>query len=462
MKAIPNENHDGIIGAVVAACNDFKPIPGTEQIIDGIDAINICTGLVQDDQLLIKGNEVFGRRCFGAGDAIRIGEGTSAVLRGRQAAYDVLQEMGEKYNYDDYLSLSKEYIDSQQHPVRIIPDLYAPSPARMNEKGFVLIDCLYGFACNPCAFSCPHGAITKSSTSTVPEIDFNKCTGCMDCVYQCPGLAIFGYNINKDWLFLPIEYEVAAQSACYLVDNAGQKLGEGVVEKILRKPNKTNIARVRSMTIHGEALMKVRGFIVKENYPEPIVFKPITMVTKEMTYVCHCDDVTLEEILETIGDRKFISVDEVKHTTRLGMGACRGKRCIKRLKSTLYGSGISIVGEPTPRGPLSNQVAMGELYPRSLPEQVITGINGRKPKKVKVKSLIAGGGIGGSALFRYLSEAGMQPVLLNYGRGASWRNIAGGRPNFSIPELSEIASRNHDIFKELHKSTILITGQLTM
>jgi glycine/D-amino acid oxidase-like deaminating enzyme len=43
----------------------------------------------------------------------------------------------------------------------------------------------------------------------------------------------------------------------------------------------------------------------------------------------------------------------------------------------------------------------------------------------------------------------MEPVLLNYGRGASWRNIAGGRPNFSLPELSDIAVHNHEIFKEL-------------
>ncbi|MCX6278251.1 MAG: FAD-dependent oxidoreductase [Bacteroidetes bacterium] len=451
LKAIPNENHNGIIGAVVAECKNFKPIPGTEKILEGIDAINICTGLVQDDQLLIKGNEIFGRRCFGAGDAIRIGEGTSAVLRGKQAAFDVLQEMGERFDYDEFLSLSKEYIDSQQHPVRVIREPYQPSPERMNEKGFVLIDCLYGFACNPCAFACPHGAITKSSTSTVPEIDFQKCIGCMDCVYQCPGLAIFGYNLKKNWLFLPIEYEAEEKAECFLVDNFGKILGEGVIEKILRKPNKTNIARVKSLTLHGERLSQARGFIVKENYPKPVSFNPYQTVAKEATYVCHCDDVTLEEILETIGDRKFISVDEVKHTTRLGMGACRGKRCIKRLKSTLSGSGISIVGEPTPRGPLSNQVAMGELYPRLVHENVITGINGKKPEKIKVKSLVAGGGIGGSALFRYLAEAGMAPVLINFGRGASWRNIAGGRPNFSIPELSDIATHNHEIFKDLQK-----------
>ena len=88
-------------------------------------------------------------------------------------------------------------------------------------------------------------------------------------------------------------------------------------------------------------------------------------------YVCHCDDVTLGEIVTTIGDRKFISVDEIKHTTRLGMGACRGKRCIRRLKQVLRNKGISVVGEATPRGPLSNQLAMGELFPKNVRENII-------------------------------------------------------------------------------------------
>ena len=449
LKAIPNNDNTGIVGAVIADCENFKPIPGTEKVIDGIDAINICTGLVSDDQLLIKGKELFGRNVYGAGDAIRIGEGTSAVLRGQQVAFEILEDIGARYNYNEYLSVSKEYIDSQQHPARVIEDPFFPSKERMAEKPFVIIDCLYGFACNPCEFSCPHGAITKTSTSTVPNLDFDKCIGCMQCVYQCPGLAIFGYNLKKDWLFLPIEYEVEEKAEVFLVDNNGEKLGDGLIEKILRKPNKTNIARVKAANVHGEDLMNVRGFIIKKNYPEKVELKSNNIEVKAETYICHCDDVKLDEILDVVGDRKFISVDEVKHTTRLGMGACRGKRCIKRLKQTLAGTGVSIVGEPTPRGPLSNQVSMGELYPKQVHEKIITHVNGSKPRKVEVKSLVAGGGIGGSALFRYLAEAGMKPALINFGRGASWRNIAGGRPNFSLPELSDIAEKNLDIFREL-------------
>lgn len=449
LKAIPNEDYTGITGAVIAEAENFTPIPGTEKIIDGIDAINICTGLVPDDQLLIKGNEVFGRNCFGVGDAIRIGEGTSAVLRGKQAAYEILESIGARFNYNDYLAISKEYIDSQQHPFKVIPEPHMPTPERAESKPFVLIDCLYGFACNPCEFACPHGAITKTSTSTVPALDFNKCIGCMDCVYQCPGLAIFGYSQKKDWLFLPIEFNVKEQSEVYLVNNNGEKIGDGIIEKVLKKSNKTHIARVKALNLHNADLMQARGFIPKEIYPDKVEFKPNKENIESQTYVCHCDDVKLDEIMDVIGERKFISVDEVKHTTRLGMGACRGKRCIKRLKQTLRSSGISIVGDATPRGPLSNQIGMGEVYPKNVPEKIITNLTSSKIKRVKTKALVAGGGIGGSALFRYMSEAGYNPVLVNYGRGASWRNIAGGRPNFSVPELSEIAVNNLHIFKDL-------------
>jgi glycine/D-amino acid oxidase-like deaminating enzyme/Fe-S-cluster-containing hydrogenase component 2/bacterioferritin-associated ferredoxin len=451
LKAIPNGTHDGIVGAVIARSENFRPVPGTERVIRGIDAINICTGLVQDDQLLIKGNEVFGRRCYGAGDAIRIGEGTSAVLRGKQVAYEILQEMGKHYDYDAYLNLSKEYIDSQQHPTRVIEEPYLPDSERMMEKPFVLIDCLYGFACNPCEFACPHGAITKTSTSTVPALDFEKCIGCMECVYQCPGLAIFGYSLKKDWLFLPIEYEAEEGAEVFLVDNQGKKLGEGVITRILKKPNKTNIARLQATDIEGEALVNVRGFIVKEEYPEPLTFSPLEEEIESEAYICHCDDVTLKEILDVVGDRKYISVDEIKHTTRLGMGACRGKRCIPRLKQLVRPLGISIVGEATPRGPLSNQIGMAEVFPRQHSDRYITAIHHMKLHHREVGVFIAGGGIGGSALYRYFAEAEENPVLVNYGRGASWRNIAGGRTAFSLPEIAEIARANHQIFRELQE-----------
>ena len=53
----------------------------------------------------------------------------------------------------------------------------------------------------------------------------------MQCVYQCPGLAIFGYDTRAGKLFLPIEYDAKEGSEVFLVDDNGRKVGEGVIEK---------------------------------------------------------------------------------------------------------------------------------------------------------------------------------------------------------------------------------------
>jgi glycine/D-amino acid oxidase-like deaminating enzyme/Fe-S-cluster-containing hydrogenase component 2/bacterioferritin-associated ferredoxin len=449
LKAVPNENHTGIAAAVIAQCENFKPIPGTEKRIDGIDAINICTGLIPDNQLLILAKEMFKDKAYGVGDAVRIGEGTSAVLRGKQAAYEIAQDIGKPFPYEQYLDVSKQYIESQQHPFRVLDAIALPCSERMTQKPFVLIDCLYAFACNPCSFSCPHGAISKAGTSAVPEIDYQRCIGCMECVHQCPGLAIFGYSLLKNWLFLPVEYEVEEGQEAFLVNNDGQKVGEGIVEKILRKPNKTHIARVKAMDVGGEKLLQVRGFILKQHYPEPLELKNITPQT-DPAYVCHCDDVELEAILETVKDRPFISIDELKHTCRIGMGACRGKRCIPRARLLLRARGIELVGESTPRGPMANPVRMGDLICKDAKTVFLSGEK-ETIKKENVQILIAGGGIAGSALLRYFAQAGLNPVLVNAGRGASWRNIAGGRPAFSHPDIADIALHNLEIFKEIQQ-----------
>ena len=453
LRAIPNDDHTGIKGAVIARCENFKPIPGTEQVIDDIDIINICTGLVPDNQLLTKGKELFGHHVYGAGDAVRIGEGTSAVLRGKQVAYEIAQEMGIRFNYDEYLDVSRQYIDSQQHPVRLREQPLLPTEERMAAKPFVQIDCLYGFACNPCTFSCPQGAISKPTTSSTPTVDYDKCIGCMECVNHCPGLAIFGYNVQKNWCFLPVEYEVEEGREVYLVDNNGKPVGEGVVEKVMKKENKTNVARVRvesgKWRVESAKITDVKGFIVKDRYPEPLSHSAIQSPSHpEPTYICHCEDITDRQVLEAVGDRKYISVDELKHITRMGMGPCRGKRCIARARQLLRSHGIELTGDATPRAPLSNQVTLGDLYTEGRKE-VFVFPKGNEVQRERVRVLIAGGGIAGSGLFRYFSEAGFNPVLVNWSRGASWRNIGGGRPAFSNPDIADIAQHSHEIFRQI-------------
>jgi glycine/D-amino acid oxidase-like deaminating enzyme len=244
---------------------------------------------------------------------------------------------------------------------------------------------------------------------------------------------------------------VSEGTEVYLVDNNGEKLGEGTITDVQLKPNKTNVIKVHAPSMPADQLLAVRGTIAKRSYPEPLVYMPRSENVEAVKYICHCDDVTFEEVLEVIGDRKFISIDEIKHTTRLGMGACRGKRCIMRIKPLLAAKGIQLVGTPTPRAPLSNQLTLGDLYLKDARDEIDVTVNSPTAREIETELLIAGGGIGGSALFRYFAEAGKKPLLINYDRGSSWRNIAGGRPAFSIPELCEIANENKAIFEKLQE-----------
>ncbi len=450
VEAIPNEDRTGIVGAVIAKCENFQPIPGTEVRIDGIDCINICTGLLPDNQLLRKGAEVFGRACYGVGDAVRIGEGTSAVLRGRQCAYEVMMDLGKRVDYSNYLTISKDYVDSQQRPVRLLDKPAMPTGERRVSKGFVIADCLYGFACNPCSFSCKQGAITKSSTSVTPVIDYDKCIGCMECVAQCPGLAIFGYRQDRSQLFLPLEFNLPeGAKEVFLVDDNGKKVGTGEIERVIPKPNKTNIAVIKATSLEGP-ITDARGFILQENYPEPLKMVPCDADGAE-TYVCHCEDVSLKEILEALKGRKRITAQELKHVTRLGMGPCRGSRCLPRAKQILRSRGIEVTGEFTPRGPMANLVEIGNVSNLTGAHTLVTSPQFTDAKVEEVGAFVAGGGMAGTALFRYLAEAGLKPVLVNKEHGSSWRCIAGGRPAFSVPALAEIANGNLQIFRDLQK-----------
>ena len=450
VEAIPNADRTGIVGAVIAKCENFQPIPGTEVRIDGIDCINICTGLLPDNQLLRKGAEVFGRACYGVGDAVRIGEGTSAVLRGRQCAYEVMMDLGKRIDYSNYLTISKDYVDSQQRPVRLLDKPAMPTGERRVSKGFVIADCLYGFACNPCSFSCKQGAITKSSTSVTPVIDYDKCIGCMECVAQCPGLAIFGYRQDRSQIFLPLEFNLPeGAKEVFLVDDNGKKVGTGEIERVIPKPNKTNIAVIKATSLEGP-ITDARGFILKENYPEPLQMVPCDADGAE-TYVCHCEDVSLKEILEALKGRKSITAQELKHVTRLGMGPCRGSRCLPRAKQILRSRGIEVTGEFTPRGPMANLVEIGNVSNLTGAHTLVTSPQFSDAKVEEVGAFVAGGGMAGTALFRYLAEAGLKPVLVNKEHGSSWRCIAGGRPAFSVPALAEIANGNLQIFRDLQK-----------
>ena len=69
-------------------------------------------------------------------------------------------------------------------------DIHMPSENCL-DKGVAIIECVQEIPCNPCVDVCPFDAISMESINAPPIVDYEKCTGCAQCVAICPGLAIF-------------------------------------------------------------------------------------------------------------------------------------------------------------------------------------------------------------------------------------------------------------------------------
>ena len=54
---------------------------------------------------------------------------------------------------------------------------------------------------------CPVHSISIKDINALPRIDFEKCTGCTNCVGICPGLAIFVVKVKGDNAFVTLPYE---------------------------------------------------------------------------------------------------------------------------------------------------------------------------------------------------------------------------------------------------------------
>jgi len=85
-----------------------------------------------------------------------------------------------------------------------------PSKKRLEKGPVAVIECIQKIPCDPCAHICRFEAIKKGSIVDPPEVDYEKCTGCGECVAACPGLAIFVVNLKyrKDEALVTIPYEL--------------------------------------------------------------------------------------------------------------------------------------------------------------------------------------------------------------------------------------------------------------
>ena len=147
-----------------------------------------------------------------------------------------------------------------------------PDKERLAKGPVVIIECFQKIPCDPCAISCKFGAIKPfKDINDLPQVDFDKCSGCGICISSCPGLAIFvidmNYSEGKALIKLPHEMLPLPEKGevVYALDRSGGKLGKAKVAKVLKIKNKTNII---SLTVPKSMAMKVRSIKVEDKNNE--------------------------------------------------------------------------------------------------------------------------------------------------------------------------------------------------
>lgn len=114
---------------------------------------------------------------------------------------------------------------------------------RFSQEGKLLkykaiLECYEEIPCNPCATSCPVGAIgIEPNIHAQPLIDLDICTGCAICVAICPGLSIMLAKLSEDKAYFKIPYEMnevfEKGMSVHALNRSGERIGEARILSVI-------------------------------------------------------------------------------------------------------------------------------------------------------------------------------------------------------------------------------------
>ncbi len=338
----------------------WKVVKGSEKTY-AVDTVLIAVGLAEVNEFYLKAKQ-FGMDAWCAGDAQEIAEASAAMFTGKVAGFKIAKALGkESGQVPEQWNMKAEILKAKPgKPVR------RPEPAA-EEGVFPVFHCYQEVPCNPCTSVCPVKAVhTENDLITgLPYRDENiECTGCLNCVAVCPGLAITVVDYRKDPEnpLVTIPYEVwrttvEAGQQVTVTDADAAVLGRYTVEKIRikKKYPKTILVQVK---MPKQLAKKAAGIQVIEKQVDPLATYNRQPVDDDAV-VCRCERVTAGQIREAIASG-VRDLNQLKALTRAGMGACGSKTCRPMIWRIFQEEGIDL-GQVTDRvdRPLFVEVPMG-------------------------------------------------------------------------------------------------------
>jgi Fe-S-cluster-containing hydrogenase component 2 len=134
------------------------------------------------------------------------------------------------------------------------------------KKPKAIIECYEEIPCNPCSTSCPFDAIyIGEDINTIPVVNFDKCTGCGICVFNCPGIAILVVEEQQNKAKFKIAYEFnpkpTAGEVWHGVNREGEVICDASIEKVAltNRHDKTALVTVSIDSKYIHEFVTIRG-----------------------------------------------------------------------------------------------------------------------------------------------------------------------------------------------------------
>ena len=352
---------DHVTSATIATLDrEWHPVSGTEKIL-AVDTVLIAVGLDPVNEFFLKA-QAWGMQVFAAGDAHEIAEASAAMFSGKIVGFRMAASLGHDMGRMPADWREKERVlKSKPGPINKTP------PPSIDEGCFPVFHCHQEVPCNPCTSVCPAHAIYTigNSITGLPCRDETiECTGCLNCVAVCPGLAISMLDFRKDkktpLVTLPFEIErqtVEKGQTVAITDAEGNILGNFPVENVRTKKKypKTLLVQVRLNTkiARQAAGIRVQKPAIESLEPYEKAAAP------DQAVICRCERVFAGDIREHIRNG-VRDMNQLKALTRAGMGSCGSKTCRALIKKIFQDEGIDPVDvvDRTDR-PLFVEVPMG-------------------------------------------------------------------------------------------------------
>jgi len=347
--------------ATIARLDDnWRVIHGTEKTYE-VDTVLIAVGLSEVNEFYLKA-KAFGVDVFSAGDAQEIAEASAAMFTGRIEGFKIAKALGRETgvmpaSWNEKAAVLKARPGQVKHS----------GPTEPEEGVIPVFHCYQEVPCNPCASVCPIEAVhTEEDRITgLPYRDADKaCTGCLNCVGICPGLAITLVDYRKDperpIVTLPYEVwrdRVEPGQKVPVTDKDGAVLGRFTVRKVRVKKKMPRTLLIQ-IPMDRKFAQKAVGIRVQEPQVESSEIYEKAPVPDDAV-ICRCERVSAGEIRSAIRSG-MRDINQIKALTRAGMGSCGSKTCRPMIWRIFQEEGVDL-GEVTERvdRPLFVEVPMG-------------------------------------------------------------------------------------------------------